>query len=103
LRDQGRQRCLQGILQEARGIDLVLKVFGRTHHLSITGVDGIVGVAFIGEFALELTDQLPGGVEILFHFLEFGCSRCLGRHLDHRRGQRGRRLFSAGTDETFRE
>ena len=103
LRDQGRQRCLQGLLQEARGIDLVLKVFGRTHHLGITGVDGIVSVAFIGEFALEPTDQLPGRVEILFHILEFGCGRCLGSHLDHRRGQRGRRLFSAGTDKTFRE
>jgi len=39
---------------------LVLKVFGRTHHLGVTGVDGIVGVAFIGEFALEPSDQLPG-------------------------------------------
>jgi len=81
----------------------VLKVFRRTHHLGITGVDGIVGVAFIGEFALEPTDQLPSRVEILFHVLEFGGGRCLGVHLDHRRGQRGRRLFSAGTDETFGE
>src|SRR6202043_4156214 len=98
LRDQGRQRCLQGILQEARGIDLVLKVFGRTHHLGIAGVDGIVGVAFIGAFTLEPTDQLPGRVEILFHILEFGCRRCLGSHLDHRRGQRSRGLLYAGTD-----
>jgi hypothetical protein len=60
-------------------------------------------VALISELALELTDQLPGGVEILFHIPEFGCGRCLGSHLDHCRGQRGRRLFSADTDETFRE
>jgi hypothetical protein len=34
-----------------------------------------VGVPFIGEFALEPTDQLPGRVEILFHIPEFGCGR----------------------------
>ena len=60
-------------------------------------------MALVGKLALEPTDQLPGRVEILFHMLEYGFGRGLGSHLDHRRSQRSRRLFSAGTDETFRE